>query len=292
MTDGGKVTPLVSIIMNCYNSDRYLKEAIDSVYMQSYLNWEIIFWDNASTDRSSEIAKSYNDKLKYFKSKSTSLLGEARIFAVEKSKGEYLAFLDCDDYWYPKKLEKQMKIFNSDIDIAVVYSRAELFFEDSGLKKTFPKKSKLKDGFIFGELAKENFIPFPSVVLDKRKFLSCGGFPIHFKCATDYWVLIHLALDFKFKAIKDVTCGYRIHENNLSKSLAITSVNESIELVSKFLPDKRAVSGLRHQYVSLAISYFREKLFYRSLIILLRERILYLALKRIITRLMNLLINN
>ena len=59
-----KVTPLVSVIMNCYNSDRYLKEAIDSVYMQSYPNWEIIFWDNASTDRSSEIAKSYNDKLK------------------------------------------------------------------------------------------------------------------------------------------------------------------------------------------------------------------------------------
>ena len=122
--------------------------------------------------------------------------------------------------------------------------------------------------------------------------MSCGGFPIHFKCATDYWVLIHLALDFKFKAIQDVTCGYRIHENNLSKSLAITSANESIDLVSKFLPDKRAVSGLRHQYVSLAISYFREKLFYRSLVILLRERILYLALKRIIKRLMNLLIDN
>ena len=135
-----EVTPLVSIIMNCYNSDRYLKEAIDSVYIQSYSNWEIIFWDNASTDSSAEIAKSYNDKLKYFKSKSTSLLGEARILAVEKSRGGYLAFLDCDDYWYPKKLEKQMKIFTSDKDIAVIYSRAELFFEDSGIKKTFPKK--------------------------------------------------------------------------------------------------------------------------------------------------------
>lgn len=282
---------MVSVIMNCYNSEQYLKEAIDSVYLQEYMNWEIIFWDNASTDRSSEIAKSYNNKLKYYKAESTTMLGEARVLAVEKSSGEYLAFLDCDDYWYPNKLEKQMKIFSSEKDIAVVYSRAELLFEDSRVIRTFPKKTKLKDGFIFQELAKEDFIPFPSVVLYKEFFIRCGGFPIHFKCATDYWVLVHLSLNFKFKFIQDVTCGYRIHDNNLSKSLAITSANECVELISKFLPDKRAVSGLRHQYVNLAIGYFREKKFYKSLIILFRERILYLALKRIIRKLMIFLTN-
>ena len=61
--------PLVSVIMNCYNSDKYLKEAIDSVYNQSYSNWEIIFWDNASNDSSSAIAKSYDERLKYFLAK-------------------------------------------------------------------------------------------------------------------------------------------------------------------------------------------------------------------------------
>ena len=54
-------TPLVSVIMNCLNCERYLKEAIDSVYDQSYNNWEIIFWDNQSTDKSAEIFKSYKD---------------------------------------------------------------------------------------------------------------------------------------------------------------------------------------------------------------------------------------
>ena len=61
--------PLVTIIMNCYNGEKYLKEAIDSVYNQTYDNWEIIFWDNASTDKSAEIAKSYNSKIRYFSSK-------------------------------------------------------------------------------------------------------------------------------------------------------------------------------------------------------------------------------
>ena len=61
-------SPTVSIIMNCLNGGKYLREAIDSIYAQTYHDWEIIFWeDKASTDHSSEIAKSYGDKLRYFK---------------------------------------------------------------------------------------------------------------------------------------------------------------------------------------------------------------------------------
>ena len=61
-----KGQPLVSVIMNCYNGEKYLREAIDSIYAQTYTNWEIIFWDNASTDNSAEIAKLSDSRLKYF----------------------------------------------------------------------------------------------------------------------------------------------------------------------------------------------------------------------------------
>ncbi len=67
--------PKVSVIMNCFNSEKYLREAIDSVYAQTYKDWEIIFWDNASTDHSKEIAKSYDNKLKYSRGKETVPLG-------------------------------------------------------------------------------------------------------------------------------------------------------------------------------------------------------------------------
>ena len=59
-------TPFVSVIINCYNSEKFLREAIDSVYSQTYKNWEIIFWDNQSTDESAKIAKSYDEKIIYF----------------------------------------------------------------------------------------------------------------------------------------------------------------------------------------------------------------------------------
>ena len=61
--------PKVSVIMNCFNGERFLREAIDSIYSQTFTDWEIIFWDNASTDKSASIAKSYDKKLKYFLAK-------------------------------------------------------------------------------------------------------------------------------------------------------------------------------------------------------------------------------
>ena len=67
--------PLVSILMNCYNGEKFLREAIESVLAQTYLNWELIFWDNQSTDQSADIFNSYDDKrLKYFYASKHTLL--------------------------------------------------------------------------------------------------------------------------------------------------------------------------------------------------------------------------
>lgn len=100
--------PLVSIIMNCYNGEKYLREAIDSIYAQTYQNWEIIFWDNCSTDNSAKIAKAYDKKLKYYYGEENVPLGAARKYAVEKTNGIWIGFLDTDDLWFPNKLEIQI----------------------------------------------------------------------------------------------------------------------------------------------------------------------------------------
>ena len=101
---------LVSIIMNCYNGQRHLKKAIDSIYQQDYHDWEIIFWDNASNDDSAKVAKCYDKRLKYFLAPSNTSLGEARNIALQKACGKYVAFLDCDDKYLPEKLTKQVNM--------------------------------------------------------------------------------------------------------------------------------------------------------------------------------------
>ena len=81
--------PLISVIINCYNGEKYLREAIDSVINQTYQNWEIIFWDNQSTDSSKQIVTSYKDnRIHYFCAPTHTSLGEARNLAVEKANGE------------------------------------------------------------------------------------------------------------------------------------------------------------------------------------------------------------
>ncbi len=100
--------PKVSVIVNCYNGQQYLKQALDSIYAQTEQDWEIIFFDNASTDDSASIAQSYDSKLKYIKNNPTIPLGAARQKAVLKATGEWVAFLDTDDVWYPHKLTTQL----------------------------------------------------------------------------------------------------------------------------------------------------------------------------------------
>ena len=85
--------PLVSIIMNCYNGEVYLYESIKSVLSQTYENWELIFWDNQSSDLSKKIFENFQDKrLKYYYAQEHTTLYRARDLAIKKSNGEFIAF--------------------------------------------------------------------------------------------------------------------------------------------------------------------------------------------------------
>jgi glycosyltransferase involved in cell wall biosynthesis len=278
-------SPLVSIIMNCYNGEKYLREAIDSVYAQTYTRWEIIFWDDASTDRSAKIAQSYDERIKYYYSKKASSLGEARVLAVEKASGEFLAFLDCDDVWFQKKLELQIKIFSDRQNLGLVYGRAEVIYQSSSKKPFTPRaKQLLPEGSVFGRLAQENFIVFSSAVVDRNLFYKCGGFPINFKHSPDYWSFLRLARHCQVGVLQSICCQVRWHDNNMSIALEKTSKEESIEALYPLLPDKEAIEGLRYHYVSLAVWHIKEKNFLAALKILIKERGWIILFKRFVDR--------
>ena len=99
---------LVSIIMNCHNGEKYLKQSISSIVSQTYSNWELIFWDNLSKDESKNIVKDFNDdRIKYHSSKNFLKLYDARNHAIKQATGKYIAFLDTDDYWIKDKLKNK-----------------------------------------------------------------------------------------------------------------------------------------------------------------------------------------
>ena len=108
---------LVSIIVNCFNGAKYLDQCLQSISNQKYKNWEVIFWDNQSSDNSKKIFFSFMSKdkrFKYFYSEKHVPLYEGRNLACSKAKGHFLAFLDTDDTWSDEFLESRSKHFYDD----------------------------------------------------------------------------------------------------------------------------------------------------------------------------------
>ncbi|WP_428231305.1 glycosyltransferase family 2 protein [Flavobacterium sp.] len=125
---------LVSIIIPCFNQAQYLDDALQSVLNQSYSNWECIIVNDGSTDYTDEVAKRWcrlDNRFKYYH-KQNGGLSNARNFGLDRIKGDYIQFLDSDDYLDKLKLENALKSFNllENKDLKIVISNFKMFDED------------------------------------------------------------------------------------------------------------------------------------------------------------------
>ena len=137
------MTSLVSIIMPSYNAAAFIAQSIDSVLQQSYSNWELLITDDRSSDNTIEIINQYvakDDRIKLFIQPQNGGAGKARNNSIAQANGDYIAFLDSDDLWYPEKLEKQIA-FMQQSGAALTYTGYRKFTE-AGLQGvvTPPKK--------------------------------------------------------------------------------------------------------------------------------------------------------
>ena len=258
MTDN----PLISIIMNCYNGEKYLQEALDSVINQTYKNWELIFWDNQSTDKSANIIHSYNDnRIKYFYSKKHILLYEARNLAIEKSQGGYLAFLDVDDYWDSTKLEKQMLVFSKNSEVAIVYSNFSFKNEIKNTYKEFNNK-KLPEGMIVDKLLRKNFMGLLTVLLNRGLIDEQGEiFDSRLHIMGDYDMAIKISAKWKVACIQQALATYRWHGGNESISHKELIIKE-LERWSKEMKEYPEISDKKGFQILLShIIYLKGMLF-------------------------------
>ena len=209
--------PLVSIIMNCYNGETYLQESIKCVLSQTYENWELIFWDNRSKDKSAEIFKGYEDKrFKYFYADKHTTLYKARNLAIEKSKGNFIAFLDTDDLWDENKLQLQMHYF-SNPEVGVVYSNCWIIKKNIKNKKIYISK-KLPSGKIFDQLIDNYNVGISTTVIRKKFYLKLTQkFDERFSIIGDSDLFMRLSKICLFETVQRPFASYRLHDKNLSK---------------------------------------------------------------------------
>ena len=112
------MNPLVSIIIPTYNRAEDLKRALQSVFDQTFTDWEVVVVDNHSIDNTDRLIESFNDpRIRLFKIHNEGVIAASRNLGLKHALGEYIAFLDSDDWWLPKKLEESIKYMNQGADI-------------------------------------------------------------------------------------------------------------------------------------------------------------------------------
>jgi glycosyltransferase involved in cell wall biosynthesis len=224
--------PKVSVLMNCYNGESYLREAIDSVLNQTYQNWEIIFWDNQSTDRSAEIFKSYGDKrMNYFLAPQHTDLGGGRAGAWEHLSGDFIAVLDADDVWLPSKLTKQIPLFD-DPDIGIVISDT-LFFNETTEKPLYAGKYP-PTGWVFEQLLTGYFVSLETLVIRKASALKLPrAFDPDFSAIADFDLVVRLSRIAKLALVEEVLAKWRVHNGSDTWRYPMSFVVEKEKWIAK-----------------------------------------------------------
>jgi glycosyltransferase involved in cell wall biosynthesis len=228
-----KKLPLVSIILNCYNSARFLKKSIRSVIAQSYQNWELIIFDNFSNDNTKlEVLKfKKNKKIRYFKSKKLFNLYHARNLAIGKSKGSLITFLDADDWWLKDKLKFQVKYLSQNKASNIIYTNLFLFYEKRNKIKLFSKKN-LYNGDITQSLLDDFKMPILTTMIRKKIFLK-NKFDKKYNIIGDFDLFIRISLKEKIYSIQKPLAYYRIHGSNMTTKKIDLNIKELEKWVLK-----------------------------------------------------------
>lgn len=249
---------LVSVIIPVYNGDKYLRNTIESVISQTFSDWEIVAVNDGSKDQSLRILEEYSQRsdirFKFINIKNAGV-SNARNIGVRHSEGEYLAFLDQDDKFYPDKLDKQIRLIK-DSSYGLVYSNYSVMNSDGEIicQKLMEDK-KLKSGKIYDELLYFNFIAISAVILPKSVYLELDGFDTSYNLCEDFDLLLKIARIYPVAVVKEPLMVYRdyIGSNTYQK---IGTLIQEYYLILNNQEKSRAYILLSHP-VKSAILFFK-----------------------------------
>lgn len=216
--------PLVSVIITTFNREKYLNKAIESVFKQTYSNIEIIVVDDGSKNNYAEsICNNYSNCIYLFKKNGG--LSSARNYGINQSKGDFIAFLDDDDFWESSKIEKQLKILVDNNDIDCVHSAAAVVDENDNLTGEIIGASKNKihkrSGYVFWNALCVWVVKSPTPLIRKSVFKTDMLFDEDIKVGEDVDFYQRMFYRHKVFYINDTLAFYREYQNEkrLSKQL-------------------------------------------------------------------------
>ena len=281
--------PLVSIVIPTFNHARFLGRALQSVLDQTYINWEVIIVDNYSQDNTDDVVRCFTDpRITLLKIHNNGIIAASRNMGIRAAKGEWIAFLDSDDWWTANKLEMCIGGINNQVDL--VYHALNIVRENASLFKRKRMKSKpLKKPVFVDLLINGNVIANSSVVVRKKLLDQIGCIDENPKMigSEDYntWLRISQKTDAIFYLPKYLGF-YMVHDHGVSKKNMSFSyecaIAQFIGMLSEpqrgLVKSMHAYMGGRYHYINREYDKAENKLIYclKSANIGIRLRAMYM----------------
>ena len=218
--------PTVSVIIPCYNQGQFIKKAVDSVLSQSFKDVEIIVIDDDSTDNTREVVRSYPDVGYVYQPNRG--LSSARNTGVQFSKGEYLVFLDADDWLFDDALRTNVNILDRSKNLAFV-SGAHLKIAG---KKVFEigKTRVMKNHY--QHFLVHNYVGMIATVMFRRWVFDHFNFDTRLKACEDYDLYLRVARHFPVKHHTRIIANYFFHSNNMSRNIPLM-LNSALKILKR-----------------------------------------------------------
>ncbi|MHC4113764.1 MAG: glycosyltransferase family 2 protein [Planctomycetota bacterium] len=214
----------VSICIPTYNRKNYLKETLESVFAQTYKDYEVVIVDDGSTDGTEQMIKQSNYPIRYFWQNNLGV-SKARNKLIELAEGEYITFIDSDDLLFRYAVEDLMNLVECNGSDIVAYSSYVGIDERGNRVKRKPRK--LPSGCIAADLFEYIYVHSCGTVCRKELFEEAGGFDILLPVCSEYALWLKLSLKYDFVPTARPAFKRRRHSGNLS---AYSFANRKIEL--------------------------------------------------------------
>jgi len=247
----------VSVIIPAYNKAELTVKTVESVLDQTYGNIEIIVVDDGSTDDTKERLTSYAGRIEYIYKENGGACA-ARNLGIKKARGEYLAFIDCDDIYLPRKIEKAVECFNENPRFGFVHTPVYFIDEKGRSRGRYPRFQKVPSGWISKKLLQKNFVCNSTVVVRKTCFEKTGLFDEKIFTPADWDMWLRLAERYQAGYIPVSLTGYRKSDSYIARNLEQSKREMLMVLEKAFERNPELPENYRKRLISNV--YYRQAL--------------------------------
>ncbi|MDE3242950.1 MAG: glycosyltransferase family 2 protein [Nitrospirota bacterium] len=209
--------PKVSVIVPVYNGERYLREALDSVFAQTFRDYEVICVDDGSTDNSLALIGEYGEQVKVVRQANAGGCA-ARNMGVQRSGAPYIAFLDQDDRWYLHKLEQQVAVLEAEPDVVLALCNSDRMDAEGRLLQVGAALAERATRRLspLGRLIDEDQLLSSAMLVRRDALIRAGMYDPELRGFEDFDLSARLRLQGRFKFLEQSGMCYRVHAASLS----------------------------------------------------------------------------